>query len=213
MGQAQVRDVAINTREELIAYWGGEDEKTARARFSEGTDSGAELTFIENGVAIWLPVGDRDGDEYLLRSLGRAEMHYPIEVKGMLDVLDAMYGLFISHCSLVGMYPLDVHELTQVAMGLQSAADEEDNDDDRYTVALEQLASRVICAGCGRHAPVLYQETTVKDVWRLEVHEFVRDEIEDLRQVQDRGDQVALSAHCPNCNNEWPVRVDLGELL
>tara|TARA_R110000824_G_scaffold19334_2_gene75055 strand:+ start:250 stop:891 length:642 start_codon:yes stop_codon:yes gene_type:complete len=213
MGQAQLREEFLATREEFIAHWGGTDESTGRDAFHESSGSGAEMMFLDAGVAIWLPVGDRDGDEYLLRSLARVELHYPIRHDDVLDVLDSMQGMFDAHCSLFSMNPEDVHELTQVATGLRDAGEDEgDSDSDRLTVSLEKLESRVTCAGCGRPAPVIYQETVLKDVWRLDVDEFLRDEPKGAA-APERGEQVALTAHCPSCDNEWPVRVDMGELL
>ena len=197
MGQAQLREEFLATREEFIAHWGGTDESTGRDAFHESSGSGAEMMFLDAGVAIWLPVGDRDGDEYLLRSLARVELHYPIRHDDVLDVLDSMQGMFDAHCSLFSMNPEDVHELTQVATGLRDAGEDED-DSDRLTVSLEKL--------------VIYQETVLKDVWRLDVDEFLRDEPKGAA-APERGEQVALIAHCPSCDNEWPVRVDMGELL
>ncbi len=206
MGLAEVRRL-VRSREEMVAMYGDRDEKTATDRFEEDNDAGAELSFIDGGVAIWLTVGDRDGDDYILRSLGRAEIHYPFPEETLLDVLDSFALLYEGHCRLLGMAKVDMDDLTATAKGLQGLGDDDDRDDQ---VALEQLATRVTCGKCGRPAPVLLHVIEFTDLFRLDVDMFERDTT-DLGD--GRGEQISLTACCLDCDHKWSVNVNLGELL
>jgi hypothetical protein len=207
MAIAEVRRV-VRSQDDMTAWWGGPgaDEKKTKDEFFEGNDCGAELVFTDTGVAVWLPVGACDGDDYPLTSLGRAEFTYPFLHAELMDALDGLAVMFEAHLALTKTNDDDQHEVTAVAKGLQGLG----NDDDDGQVALEHLSDRVTCGKCGRPAPVLLHVIEFTELLRLDVDTYERDTT-DL--TDGRGEQISLTACCQACDHKWAVKADLGELL
>ena len=108
----------IGSKDEMIARY-GDDEQGAINGFYEGNDSGAELVFTDAGIAIWLPVGARSGDDVLLSSLARVELDYPFQAGRLDETVDDMQLLFDAYCRAQDLSDEELHELTETAKGLQ----------------------------------------------------------------------------------------------
>ena len=193
----------LSSKDEMIARYGATEAEAVGA-FYEGNDSGAELVFTDSGVAIWLPVGVRSGDDFLLNSLARVELNYPFQAGRLDETVDDMQLLFDAYCRVQDLTDEELHDVTETAKGLQEL------EADDGSVALDALAGKVTCARCGRNAPLLLHDVELRDLYVLDVDSYARN-LEDLSD--GRGEQIRLQASCPGCDHVWPINADLGDLL